>query len=534
MRNHTIARRLEIVVAGVLGLLACGGVAGAADPLYRLIELDSAEGGSSRAYSINDAGQVVGWMEASGTRHAGHWHVEVVTDLFGTVHFNLQHPDIFGVDYSEAYAISNAGQIVGTARIEIDCPPTITMTNAFVLRPGVLTDLATPYPGDALTNLGTLAPACVAHDSAAAGISNRNHIVGWADTGSGIIHAFLETPRDGSFFVDDNDDGLNDLMIDLGTLTSNSDPVSSATAVNDFGEVTGYSYTLATPAGVAEPTLKAVYHAFLVTPQDTDNDGQLDWFLDDGTGANALMTDLGTLGGYNSWGRDINSAGQVVGEADVDPALNDGRSATHAFFYDGGTMIDLGTLAGNFSAASAINDNGDIVGWASDADGQRRAFLYHDGKMYDLNELICTQTGDGMTFVPNITLTEARDINRDGWIVGWGSTRGSETQETRGFLLIPLDPNDCAAPDDQVAGDTADSSDSSTGNGNDAYSGNPMTGTPGNTSGGNNTPSGNDGATTPTATPALCGVGTLAMLPVMMAGLLGMKTVSRRRPGSRL
>ncbi len=532
MRNHPIiARPPESIVTGLLAVLACVATLQAADPIYRLIELDAVEGGSSRAYSINDAGQVVGWMESGGTRHAGHWHVEVVTDLFGTVHFNLQHPDIFGVDYSEAFAISNAGQIVGTARIEVNCPPTIIMTNAFVMRPGVLTDLATPYPGDALTNLGTLGPLCWAHDSAAIGISNRNHVVGWADIGGGIIHAFLETPRDGSFFADNDENGINDLMLDLGTLTSNSDPVSSATAVNDFGQVTGYSYTLATPAGVADPALKAAYHAFLVTPQDTNDDGQLEWFLDDGTGANALMADLGTLGGYNSWGRDINSAGQVVGESDVDPALNDGRSATHAFLYEGGVMADLGTLAGNFSAAAAINDNGDIVGWASDADGQRRAFLYRDGKMYDLNDLICTQTGDGMTFVPNITLTEARDINRDGWIVGWGATRGSDTQQVRGFLLIPLDPNDCTAEDEQVAGDSADNpDDSSGGGGNDNYDGSPMPGTPGNTSGSDTGAADAGGEPTPSAAPALCGVGTLAMMPLMMAGLLGIKAARRRRP----
>ena len=398
--------------------------------LYRLIELPADGGGSSKAYALNNTGQIVGWVESESDRHSAHWHVEVTTDLHGTVHFDLLHPyHYYTMGYSEAYDISNADQIVGTARAESDCPPAVLITNAFLLRPAVLTDLATPYPGDALTNLGTFANPCTpAWDSAATGISNRNHVVGWADLSGMVMHAFLVVPVNGDFYVDtdpvDTEGYLaNDLLIDLGTMDGEADPVSAATAVNDWGQVTGYSYTLATPAGAANPVPKAAYRAFLITPNDTDADGDGDqWYVAGGGAANALMQDIGTLGGYNSWGRDINADTDIVGESDTDPDVTGGHY-TRAFVWTAGEMTDLGTLGGSFSAASGLNDPGadgsfDIVGWAENEDNQRRAFIHQDGEMKDLNELLCTLTEEGLPIAPNIVLTEARDINDDGWIIG--------------------------------------------------------------------------------------------------------------------
>ena len=90
---------------------------------------------------------------------------------------------------------------------------------------------------------------------------------------------------------------------------------------------------------------------------------------------------------------------------------------------------------GDFSAASGLNaraaDAGfAIVGWASDEDNERRAFIYRNGEMLNLNDLICTQTEEGISRVPSIILTEARDVNDDGWIARLGEVRGSGGQET--------------------------------------------------------------------------------------------------------
>ena len=512
--------------------------------MYRLVELPAEGSGSSKAYALNNTGQIVGWMDSGSDRHGAHWHVEVTTDLHGTVHFDLQHPYLrFTESYSEAYDISNADQIVGTAHTQINCPPSVLMTEAFLLRPGVLTDLASPYSGDALTNLGTFANPCLgdAWDSAATGISNRNHVVGWADLPGMVMHAFLVVPVGGEFYRDDDAEGTigsyaNDLMIDLGTLRGDADPVSAATAVNDWGQVTGYSYTFATPTGADNPVPKAAYRAFLINPNDTDDDGYGDeWFVAGGNGANTLMEDIGSLGGYNSWGRAINDDGDIVGESDTDPDVTGGHY-TRAFLWADGSMTDLGTLGGTASAASGVNSRSaaggfTVVGWAENADNQRHAFLYQNGEMSDLNDLICLQTEEGVMQAPSITLSEARDVNDDGWIVGWGEVHGSGGQATRGFLLIPMDPNDCLATDESSDGDNGSADPNADGT---PAAGMPIVGTAGNMIEGTSTSGGDQSEPVGSATPAaLCGMGTLAFLPLMLAGLtwwrVGVRTRVRRR-----
>ena len=506
--------------------------ASAQDTLYRLIELRAEESGSTKAYALNNTGQIVGWMDSGSNRHGAHWHVETTTDLHGTVHFALEHPyDQFDQGYSEAYDISNADQIVGTARTEIDCPPTILLTNAFLLRAAVLTDLGTPYPGDALTNLHTLGSPCpdpntlqAACDSVASGISNSNHVVGWADRIDGSTHAVITVPVNGQFYVDTNGDLVNDLIVDLGTLRGDTDPVSAATAVNDSGMVTGYSYTLAAPVGGADP--RAAYHAFLVTPNDTDADDIGDqWYVDaNGDSGNDLMQDLDTLGGYNSWGRDINNSNQVIGESDTDPDESGGYNLTRAFLWQNGTMTDLGALADDgFSAASAINDSGVIVGWAGNDDGQRRAFIYENGEMQDLNELVCTLTEEGITYVPGLTLTEARDINEDGWIVGWGDVRSS-SGDTRGFLLIPIDPTECEV--EEEADSDADDDDAASGDGS-STDGDAIVGTPANL--GDATDDETTDADGTSTAAGLCGFGAASLVPLTLCGLWLIKLSSGRR-----
>jgi probable HAF family extracellular repeat protein len=528
----SVSRIRWLVCGALLAIgLASEPVARADRPvrMYELIELKSSDEGSTRAYAINNVGQVVGWIQVDQNRHSAQWHNRVTTDLHGTVHFALQHP-LFDQDYSEAFDISSGGQIVGTARTTIECPDKFTVTHAFILRPAVLTDLATPYPGDALANLGTLGDPCLcAYDSAAIGISNSNHVVGWADRIDGVIHAILVRPADGQFYRDDDDDLVNDLMIDLGTLAA-SDPVSAATAVNDAGQVTGYSYT-------SSPDGSGSYHAFLLTPLDADQDGVGDTWYVGNNGVNDLMTDLGTLGGPNSWGRDINNQGQIVGESDYDAPT--GEHYTRAFLWSSGTMTDLGTLRTDprhgFSAASAINDKGVVVGWAENEDRERRAFIYENGEMRDLNDLLYLFTEEGSVIVPGIVLTEARDINDDGVIVGWGAVRTAGSTNTRGFILNPIlvDPRvleqqqeqiDSGGTDDTTP--TDDDTDTSGPTGPPDFSG-PDGSAPDTSTGPQET------GTSPGFPLALCGAGTLTLLPLTLAGWCWLRHGQRRCTGQR-
>src|SRR5437899_953810 len=69
------------------------------------------------------------------------------------------------------------------------------------------------------------------------------------------------------------------------------------------------------------------------------------------------FTDLGNLGfGVAPTGLAINSSGQVAGGSYTTPARY------HAFLYSGGSMSDLGTLGGIDSYGYGINVSGQVVG----------------------------------------------------------------------------------------------------------------------------------------------------------------------------
>lgn len=496
--------------AVVVFFLGCIGFAvPAAAQSYDLVPLGG--DGSLRAYAVNATGQSVGVSVSDDTTHAVRWQNEVYTDLHETVHFRLLHPELFNDNYSEAFGISDGGQIVGGAQKVIQCinvTGDITVMHGFLLRPSVLSDFGTPVPGDALTDLSTLTGDwCANLDSAATAISNRSHIVGWSDVNtSTAIHAFLIVPVNGQ---------IGGTMTDLLTLDIAADPVSSASAVNDAGQITGYAYTTQNTNG------NHGFHAYLITPQDTNADGVGDnWVVETTVGVNDLMQDLGTLGGTNSWGRDINNNGVVVGESDTGAAAN-GKHNTHAFVWENGVMIDLGTLGGDNSSAASINNNGDIVGWSEDANGRRRAFIYTAGQMFDLNEQLVLVDAAGDPIVQTVFLSEARSINDDGVVIGWGTAPTDPSGPTRAYMLRTTTPPVTPTPTDP-SNPTSDPSNAVS----NTPAGTPVTGTW-------QTPA--DGATAGTAvdgetvggsngggssTSGLCGAGAAGFLPLAIGGLL--------------
>ena len=283
-----------------------------------------------------------------------------------------------------AHDINNAGQIAGNTR-----------TEAWIWSDGGITDLTAITPGVrvyAINNRGD-----------AAGTYNR----------PGDANAFIYS--DGRFRDIGRPTGLN---------------YATPLAINDKGQVAGRA------GNFPGETSRAFYY--------------------DGT----TMTAFGTFGGEQGEAYGLNKKGQVVGITALAPRPDAPRGDGRAFVYDDGVLRQIVAPNAIVPSARDINDAGAIVGWAQladtgltqpyvYADGVLRtlggpdgaayginndgdivgawnpfpgsdlthAFVYRDGRMSDLNDLIVPE--------PGWTVTGAEDINDVGQILAtacFGST----------------------------------------------------------------------------------------------------------------
>jgi probable HAF family extracellular repeat protein len=342
---------------------------------------------------------------------------------------------------SYARGMNNIPQVVGTA-VLTDTEPYIS--HAFLWEDGVMTDLGT---------LGGF-------NSIAYEINELGQIVGKVGISEDAEHAFLITPEDTNldgvpdcWYRDENQDGANDLMTDLGTLGGSQ---SFAYSVNDAGQITGQAYT---SAGWG--------HAFLLTPEDTNGDDIPDlWYRDDNAdGANDLMADLGTLGSsMYSHGYDVNELGHVTGDAGKafiwkndemtelpKPPLwhPDGSEAwgindldqvagfscrsedvcPAVLWEEDFSTIEIGILGeGWISRAYAVNNSGQVVGYSSTDyyGGFHRGFLWDNGVLHDINDLISPPP-------VGLVVRYAMDINDFGEIAGY--YKHTSTGKTYACLL---------------------------------------------------------------------------------------------------
>ena len=363
--------------------------------------------------------------------HAFGWHNGVVADLGA----------LPGTDNCSAPGGINAnGEIVGYSENgEIDPLTGINQTRAVSWIDGKITDLGS-FGGN---------------QNGASGINSHGQVVGFSlntipDQYSIIDFLLVGVPNNGTqtraFLWQDG------VMRDLGTLGG---PDAIAYLVNERGQIAGQSYTNDTPNPV---TGLPTFDPFL-------------W-------ENGKMIDLGTLGGTYGFPLALNNRGQVVGTSNLA-----GDTTAHAFLWNRRILTDLGTLGGDFSNANAINEAGEVVGYATNAGDQavfgflwrngvmtalgtvdgdpcstanainsrgqvvgistatcdfstgRRAFLWENGSMVDLNTLI----PPGSSF----QLSLAESINDRGEIAGNGTPQGCGVVEECGhaFLLIPCDEN---------------------------------------------------------------------------------------------
>jgi len=109
---------------------------------------------------------------------------------------------------------------------------------------------------------------------------------------------------------------------------------------------------------------------------------------------------------------DLNDSGGFAGQHQT-PA-----GEMHAIYLAGQRIVDLGTLGGSSSCARALNNRGTVVGGALTAgDEHHHAFVYANGRMRDLNDLITDDSCE---------LIYALGINDRGHIVAIGHCGGTD------------------------------------------------------------------------------------------------------------
>ncbi len=202
----------------------------------------------SEAHGINDAGQAAGWA-MTGTRDR--WHA-LVARAFLSDSGHLTDLGTLGGLYSAAYAVSDAGVVVGKADTE-----TFGQTHAFSWQNGAMTDL------------GTLGGA----NSLADRVNAQGQIAGTSEVSDGPTrHAFLwDTGR----------------MTDLPPLPGDTD--SAAGGLSPAGDVVGTSTDAATGR-----TRAVLWHGAAGRDLNAQLPAGSGWILETATGTNAAGQIVGT------------------------------------------------------------------------------------------------------------------------------------------------------------------------------------------------------------------------------------------------
>lgn len=130
-----------------------------------------------------------------------------------------------------------------------------------------------------------------------------------------------------------------------------------------------------------------------------------------------MINNAGQTAGYFSGG--IHVDGASVGEGNI-LDFNDlgqilGSDETGLFFWDGSKKY-LGTLGGAESWASDLNNVGQVIGSSQTSSGETHGFIWENGIMQDLNDLIPPNSGWILRNAVNIN--DAGQINGDGYLYG--------------------------------------------------------------------------------------------------------------------
>ena len=119
-----------------------------------------------------------------------------------------------------------------------------------------------------------------------------------------------------------------------------------------------------------------------------------------------MLVDLGTLGGWYTFGFGINDKEQITGQVD-----RFGAGSSYGFLYNNGSTSDIGLLPNYESSSSfAINSSGQMTGYVTPPSGgvSHAAIFDSSGNVTDISALL-----------PGATATVGRAINANGQVTGW-------------------------------------------------------------------------------------------------------------------
>jgi|GEM_PF-3918954 len=352
-------------------------------------------------------------------------------------HINLSHPALpepccciwelprLADSECQARAVNSAGWAIGYCRVPDDPND-----------PGERRAVIWPTQWD-VQSLGTLG----GDESDAYGINDAGCIVGWADTHADDRRGFLIVPDGNVWNLDADDDGSNDLMIELQPLLGYD--YSYAYGVNngvDSVQVVGISTQLLSFG--CQATLWEVFPArgtvfvyeLECPPQDDNCSAQA---IDD-TGwivgfSGACFAYPGRVACYWTPAGDPNcfSLDGFEDSAATDLVVDEGGFVTAVGWVQGGLLenqhavawaVDIPSvyefpeLVDGPSAAFALNGLYEAVGYDTELGDDRAVFW--NGWAYDLNRCALGFDNDWDC------LAEAADINDSGEIVGWGEIGG--------------------------------------------------------------------------------------------------------------
>jgi probable HAF family extracellular repeat protein len=397
MMKNRIA--LTLLVAALLAgaAQADGGASQASggQVLYRVTNLPPLGGTSSVGFSINDRGWVAGRSNLSGnqSRHATLWRNGALTDL-GT---------LGGPNSAVLWPVKNIRGIVsGIAQTDEPDPLNETWSCGFFFPPATRTGkrcLGFRWEDGVMTRLPTLGGT----HGFATGTNNLGQTVGWAE--NNVHDPTCVEPQELQFRAVVWGPGDDPQVRQLRPLPGSGDTVTAATALNDFGQVVGISGICDQAVG----RLSAI-HSVL-------------W-------EHGRPIEIGDLGGV-AWNTPmaINQRGDVVGFANASAADGSNFNPRAFLWIRGQGIRNLGAVPGDLtSQATGINEWRQIVGQSCDVNDNCRGFLWRNGEMTDLNDLVVGDYDD--------LITTANDIDDFGRITG--QAFDADTGQFFAFVAKPV------------------------------------------------------------------------------------------------